>query len=151
MAWRLSPQLRILPGQNLAAKSFFVETSDDYKDIALLDGPDALGGIALYVAGFTLRVGSEPNPVIDWRVHPGNSNLIDDNPIASGATFLLPGKFARQGLLFEIRGRDATSWVLRAKCRNKGSAYELGASLTVSPLPANSSGAVTVVAGPVIG
>jgi len=153
MAWRLSPQLRILPGQNLAAKSFFVETADDYKDIALLDGPDAVGGVALYVAGYNLRKGTETAPIIDWRVHPGNANIIDDDPIAAGSTFLPAGKFQRQGLLFEIRGRDATTWVLRAKCRiiGGGSAYELGGSLTVSPLPANSAGAVTIVAGPAIG
>lgn len=150
MAWRLSPQLRILAGQNLAGKAFFVETGD-FKDVVFYDGPDALGGFAIYVAGFNLRKGTETSPIIDWRLHAGNTGLIDDEPVASGATFLLPGKTARQGLLFEVRGRDATSWLLRARCRTIAAAYELGASVTVSPLPAGGTGSLSVTVGTVIG
>jgi hypothetical protein len=148
--WRLSPQLKILPGQNLAGKAIYVQTGD-LRDLVLLDGPDAVGGVAIYIAGFKLTKGTEANPVVRWSLHAGNANIIDDDPLAAGATFLSPGKMDRQGLLFEVRGRDATTWVLRGYCATITNEYSLSASITVSPLPANSSGPLSVTAGTVIG
>lgn len=156
MAWRIQPQVRILPGQNLAAKAFTVETGD-FRDILMLDGPDALGGVAIYVAGFSFARNKkdlppdEPNPVINWALHAGNADIVDDEPVCTGSTFLVPGKLARQGLLFEVRGRDATTWVLRGYCSQPNDPYILLGSITVSPLPANSSGQLTITAGTVIG
>ena len=150
MAWRIQPQVRILPGQNLAAKAFTVETGD-FRDIRMLDGPDALGGVAIYVAGFTFNKGDEANPVINWALHAGNADIVDDEPICTGSTFLGPGQLKRQGLLFEVRGRDATTWVLRGYCTQIVDPYILLGSITVSPLPANSSGQLTITAGTVIG
>lgn len=150
MAWRLSPQLRILQGQNLAGKSVFVETGD-FKDLVLYDGPDAIGGISILVAGFVRRKGTETDPVVDWALHAGTAQIIDDEPIASGSTFLSPGNMERQGLLWEVRGRDATSWVLRGRCGLITDAYELGFSVTISPIPAGSSGRLEIQAGTVIG
>lgn len=150
MAWRIQPQVRILPGQNLAAKAFTVETGD-FRDILMLDGPDALGGVAIYVAGFKLNKGDEAAPIINWALHAGNADIVDDEPVCTGSTFLVPGKLARQGLLFEVRGRDATTWVLRGYCSKPNDPYILLGSITVSPLPANSSGQLTITAGTVIG
>jgi hypothetical protein len=150
MAWRIQPQVRILPGQNLAAKAFTVETGD-FRDILMLDGPDALGGVAIYVAGFKLNKGDEAAPTINWALHAGNADIVDDEPVCTGSTFLVPGKLARQGLLFEVRGRDATTWVLRGYCSQPNDPYILLGSITVSPLPANSSGQLTITAGTVIG
>lgn len=152
MPWRLSPQLRVLQGQNLANKSAYVETTTDFKDLVLYEGPDAIGGIAISVAGFVRRSGTETSPIIDWALHAGTGALIDDVPIAAGSTFLGPGQMERQGLLYEVRGRDATSWLLRGKCRPiAGSSYELGFAVTLSPLPAGSTGRVEVESGTVIG
>ena len=150
MAWRIQPQVRILPGQNLAAKAFTVETGD-FRDILMLDGPDALGGVAIYVAGFTFNKGAEAAPIINWALHAGNADIVDDEPICTGSTFLVPGKLARQGLLFEVRGRDATTWVLRGYCAQHNDPYILLGFITVSPLPANSSGSLSITAGTVIG
>jgi hypothetical protein len=151
MPWRLSPQLKVLQGQNLANKSAYVETSTGFKDLVLYEGPDAIGGIAVSVAGFVRRGGSEASPIIDWALHAGTGPLIDDEPVASGSTFLSAGNMERQGLLFEVRGRDSTTWVLRGKCRLIALPYELGFAVTISPLPAGSTGRLEIEAGTVIG
>jgi len=146
---RINPQVRIAPGQNLAGKSFTVETGVMH-DLVLLDGPDALGGLAVYLSGFTLRSGNETAPTINWALHAGVACLFDDEPVCTGSTFLGPGAFARQGLLFDVRGRDATSWLLRGYCTTKTNPYSLLASITLSPLPSGTS-PLTITAGTVIG
>jgi hypothetical protein len=147
--WRVNPQLRIGPGQNLANKAFTVQTGP-VRDLVLLDGPDALGGLAVYIAGFTFQTGNEPAPVINWSLYAGNSNIIDDEPVCAGSTFLVAGKYARQGLLFDVRGRDATTWLLRGYCTLKNDPYELRASVTLSPLPSGVA-PLSITAGTVIG
>ena len=107
-------------------------------------------GLAIYLACFTLKTGTEANPTINRALHPGNGNIIDDDPICTGSTFLLAGKFARQGLLFDVRGRDATTWLLRGYCTLKTNPYSVLASVTLSPLSAGTS-PQTITAGPAIG
>ncbi len=147
---RINPQLRIGPGQNLAGRPLLAETGD-MRDLVLLDGPDALGGLAVYLTGFSLRSGDEAAPTINWALHAGVACIFDDEPVCTGSTFLGPGSaMKRQGLLFDVRGRDATSWLLRGYCTTKTNPYSLLASITLSPLPSGTS-PLTITAGTVIG
>ena len=151
MTWKFSrAQLTIRPGGNYASQQFTIQTGD-MRDLLLYDGPDAVGGFSIALSGFAINSGfAETFPVLNWAIHAGNACLFDDEPIATGSTFLSPGKFDRQGLLFDIRGRDATSWLLRGYCTLKTLEYEMRASATISPLPPGTS-PLTIVAGTVIG
>ena len=149
--WQYSrAQLVIRPGENYASQAFTIETGP-MRDLVLYDGPDAVGGISVSLSGFAMNGDySEQYPVLNWALYAGNVCLFDDEPIFTGSTFLSPGNLERQGLLFDVRGRDATSWLLRGYCTLKSSKYEMRASATVSPLPPGTS-PLTRVAGTVIG
>ena len=85
MAWRIQPQVRILPGQNLAAKAFTVETGD-FRDILMLDGPDALGGV-----GFDRNL--LPDRVVAFRhgVRQGSHMLVGIDEFHAGFPLRLAG------------------------------------------------------------
>lgn len=160
MAWdRVSPQFTIKQGENYAGRAFTVRTGD-IKDLFQYDGPDVTGGfsISLGIKGFnSIERGKapfkEPFPIVRWALHAGDGCIYDDEPIAAGATYLTSDQVAkktRQGLLWQVSGRAATSWILRGYCVLDTLDYELLLSATISPLPPNTA-FPTVVAGNMIG
>ena len=112
--------------------------------------------IAFYVSGFEfpgMAPGANSLPMtIHWMLFPGLGCATDDTPVCDGDTVLtvLSNTLNRQGLLFQVSGRNASFWLLRAYAVQVNST-KIKFRCSVLATPAYPSGGLSIEAGPVIG
>ena len=151
-----TPDLRFALDDQNRSKPFTLKRSTDWTDVASAPGGEG-GGIAFYVGGFKVQTGTPPAPArIDWQVFAGAPCMADDEPVAEGSTFIpaLNSLNERSGLLFQIAGRRAGIWYLRARLPlgAAGSTYTVGGSVAFEAVTSPAAvGDLVVLAGPVIG
>jgi hypothetical protein len=109
--------------------------------------------VAFYVLGFqipTIDAALFTGLLLHWSLYAGCGDMIEQSPVASGDSVMTGvSGYSRQGLLWQVTGRAASSWLLRG--------YALGftgqskASVSVIAGPVVPAGGLVVEAGPGIG
>lgn len=91
---------------------------------------------------------------INWSLYASGGVIIDTEPVWQGTTWLdLTSTVAREGLLVQVTGLDASAWFLRATLPNQNPADQIFLSgafeyfCPVTPL----TSVVNIVTGPYLG
>ena len=133
--------LKIVPedhGEFSGSDIITVEAVADFRPVMMFAGFH--GGMAIY-AGQQLDFGGSPTPgvpfQIDWRLYHGaNFCLWDDEPVGAIPTIfptgvLAGGKLNREGMLFQLNGSFARSYLVHARVRGIGSSVRIPMGVTI--------------------
>ncbi len=109
---------------------------------AVFTVPGVYGNVAIYAGQEFTFQGSPPDGVpfqIDWRLHHGvNFCLWDEEPVAAASTIFpagvgSDGLVSRQGMLFQLDGTHARSYVLLGRLRGITATARISMSVHVLP------------------
>lgn len=139
-----------------AGKKFKAVLGSAWRYALSFDAECLSGGVALYAtAGEPSGGVAFTAPVrIDWRLYAASNGVVDDLPVWQGSSFFAttPTPGVRKGLLMQVSGRLAPTWVLEARVVDAAGAHvSLGVMLTILPLDPHCSGPEVALAGPMVG